>query len=170
MTSDSDTSKPRRRWYQFSLRTLLILVTLSAVPLGWVGSKMAQARREQPAIEAIEGMGGYVAVEDGWLDKWIGGTVYSVGLPNTQVSDLTPLAELNNLTRLDLYETQVSDLSPLAELTNLEALDLAGTQVTDLSPLVKLEKLEWLLLEDTQVSEEQLQTLRKALPDCEILH
>ena len=35
---------------------------------------------------------------------------------NTQVSDVTPLAELKNLTMLYLSHTQVSDVTPLAEL------------------------------------------------------
>ena len=33
MTNETLSTKPRRRWYQFSLRTLLIVVTVSAVPL-----------------------------------------------------------------------------------------------------------------------------------------
>ena len=37
MTNETHNTKPRRRWYQFSLRTLLIVVTLSTIPLCWVG-------------------------------------------------------------------------------------------------------------------------------------
>ncbi|HOY21182.1 MAG TPA: COR domain-containing protein, partial [Haliscomenobacter sp.] len=37
---------------------------------------------------------------------------------NTQVSDLSPLANLTKLTRLDVFNTQVSDLSSLKELIN----------------------------------------------------
>jgi hypothetical protein len=33
----SDPPKRRRRWFQFSLRTLLIGVTLAAIPCGYVG-------------------------------------------------------------------------------------------------------------------------------------
>jgi hypothetical protein len=40
-------SKRKCRWFQFSLRTLLIAVTLSAVPLGYVGweAKVVAGRR-----------------------------------------------------------------------------------------------------------------------------
>ena len=33
----ADPPKRKRRWFQFSLRTLMIVVTLLAVPLGYVG-------------------------------------------------------------------------------------------------------------------------------------
>ncbi len=33
----ADLPKPKRRWFQFSLRTLLVGVTLFAIPLGYVG-------------------------------------------------------------------------------------------------------------------------------------
>jgi hypothetical protein len=40
--------KRKRRWFQFSLRTLLIVVTLLAVPLGWVAwqAKIVRERKE----------------------------------------------------------------------------------------------------------------------------
>src|SRR5215470_7857770 len=30
-------AKPKRRWYQFSLRTMLVLVTVTSGVFGWVG-------------------------------------------------------------------------------------------------------------------------------------
>jgi internalin A len=62
-------------------------------------------------------------------------------LSGTQVSDLSPLARLENLKLLNLSGTPVSDLSPLARLENLKLLYLDGTQVADLSPLARLPKL-----------------------------
>ena len=43
----------------------------------------------------------------------------ALDLGNTQVSDVTPLAELKNLTTLYLWNTQVTDVTPLAALVNL---------------------------------------------------
>jgi Leucine-rich repeat (LRR) protein len=101
-------------------------------------------------------------------NKWFGGRVGGVQFTDTQVSDLSPLSELKNLRYLLLSNTQVSDLSPLAELKNLYYLQLGGTQVSDLSPLVELKNLTHLDLRNTLVSEEQVEELRQALPNCEI--
>lgn len=40
-------TKPRCRWYQFSLRTLLIVVTLLAPVFGWVGHSLSWIRQRQ---------------------------------------------------------------------------------------------------------------------------
>ena len=66
-----------------------------------------------------------------------------------------------------LFKTQVSDVSPLAKLAKLKALNL-GSQVSDVSPLAKLAKLESLDLSDTQVSEQAIEQLKRALPQCYI--
>ncbi|MCH7727821.1 MAG: leucine-rich repeat domain-containing protein [Planctomycetes bacterium] len=86
----------------------------------------------------------------------------------TRVTDLTSVAGLKSLEELYLYNTQVSDLAPLEKLTSLRALSLQGTKVSDLTPLAELKNLEWLELEHTQVSEEQVEKLRQALPNCDI--
>ena len=40
--------KAHRRWYQFSLRTLLIFVTLAGCGFGWLGKEVWEARRSKP--------------------------------------------------------------------------------------------------------------------------
>jgi hypothetical protein len=191
-------AQPRRRWFRFSLRTLLIVVTVASVPLGWVGWELNQVSREKATTTWVEKMGGGFRFnpdrEKGWwedsTDKWFGERVWRVdlqnsqvsdvsplaalksleylSLDNTQVSDLSPLAELENLRELHFRRTAVSDLSPLAKLGNLILLVLSDTQVNDLSPLAELKNLKWLRLHNTQVSDEQVQELRQALPNCEI--
>lgn len=90
----------------------------------------------------------------------------SLSLDRSQVSDLTPLADLTRLTRLSLWGTPVTDLSgieglplvsidlnsssllsvePLAGTTTLESLRIGFTGVTDLSPLADLPVLEYLI-------------------------
>ena len=169
MTNETPNTKPRRRWYQFSLRTLLIVVTLSAVPLGWVGWKLEQGRRQRPTIAWVGKMGGSVQFGRGWVDSWFG-LVSHVDLRESLVSDLSPLAELKNLAALIINDTPVSDLTPLAEVKNLTELWLNDTQVSDLTPLTKLKNLYGLHLHNTQVSEEQVQELQQALPNCQIFH
>lgn len=86
----------------------------------------------------------------------------------TPAVEVTPLAGLKNLETLDLAGTKVTDLGPLARLKNLKTLNLVGSQVTDLSPLVGLKNLEKLLL-GKRVDDEEVERLKKALPNCDIM-
>jgi hypothetical protein len=147
-------TKPRR-WFRFRLGTLLVMVTLLSVPLGWAGWELDQRRSEKATIAWVQEMRGEVYFhpfidERSWWaktkDEWFGERVLNVYLDNTQVSNLSPLLDLKNLKYVTLKNTNVSDLSPLGELKNLEELWLIGTQA----------------------SEEQLEELRLALPNCEI--
>ena len=79
-----------------------------------------------------------------------------VGLSNNQISDLTPLASLTNLTDLFLYNNnynnnQTLDLTPLAALTNLTTLGLGNSQINDLTPLAGLTNLTTLRLDNNQI-------------------
>ncbi|HEY1602357.1 MAG TPA: hypothetical protein VGG64_22335 [Pirellulales bacterium] len=84
------------------------------------------------------------------------------------VSNISPLAELTNLVGLDLNVSGVKDVSALAKLGNLTVLRLQTSGVTDLSPLVGLKKLRYLNVRQTPISDEQIELLKSALPDCEI--
>ena len=46
-------SKQKRPWFQFSLRTLLVFVTLCALLCSWVTVKTKQARRQREAKERV---------------------------------------------------------------------------------------------------------------------
>src|SRR6187397_2447827 len=54
---------PKRRWFQFSLRTLLIVITAGSLWLGW---KMYTWRRQQAeqrkAVAAVKELGGTASV------------------------------------------------------------------------------------------------------------
>ena len=45
--------KPRRRWYQFGLSTLLIGLTLFSLPLGYVAWEREECRRGQAALDIL---------------------------------------------------------------------------------------------------------------------
>jgi hypothetical protein len=53
----------KRRWFQFSLRTLFILVLIVATPCAWLGHKIAQKRREREFVEEIRNWGGIVTYD-----------------------------------------------------------------------------------------------------------
>ena len=50
-------AKPRRRWLQISLRTLLILVTLLSIGLGWF---VHRGERQRRAAAMTAGLAGHV--------------------------------------------------------------------------------------------------------------
>ena len=59
----------------------------------------------------------------------------------SNVSDLSPLSGLTELTQLNLFWSNISDASPLSSLTELTYLSLRSNNVADLSPLSNLAKL-----------------------------
>ena len=40
-------TKPKRRWFRFSLRMLFVLVTVISVPLGWLGYQLNLIRQRE---------------------------------------------------------------------------------------------------------------------------
>ena len=54
----NDIRKPRLRWYQFTLRSLFIVMFLACIGMSWVSIKMQQARKQKEAVEWINRLGG----------------------------------------------------------------------------------------------------------------
>ena len=44
--------KPKRRWYQFSLKTLLVFVLVASASVGWVGAKILRDREDRERLRA----------------------------------------------------------------------------------------------------------------------
>ena len=130
-------TKPRRRWFQFSLRTLLVLVAVVAV---WLALLVNAARKQREAVAAIEALGGRIVYEHGsnlppgpkWLRELIGEEYFfriiAVGLSSTQITDsgLEHLEGLTSLQTLVLDDTQITDagLEHVKGLTSLQTLVL----------------------------------------------
>ncbi len=57
---------PKRRWFQFSLRTMFVAVTLIAVPVGWLASKIEQGHRQGRLLAKIRAYSGKVYYCDQW--------------------------------------------------------------------------------------------------------
>jgi hypothetical protein len=135
-------TKRKRRFLRFSIRTLLIVLTIFCVALGW---KVERARKQREAVAWVHEMGGsvnydYEFDDDGssatdakppgseWLRKHLGRDFF------------------DDVVRVSLTEVGVSDVTPLSGLTSLVELYLEGPQV----------------------SEEAVEQLKRALPKSEI--
>jgi Leucine Rich repeats (2 copies) len=70
-----------------------------------------------------------------------------------EISDITPLQSLTNLTHLTLRCDRISDLTPMQSLTNLTSLDLSGDRISDLTPLQSLTNLTCLWLSGDRISD-----------------
>lgn len=69
------------------------------------------------------------------------------------ISDVTPLNKLKNLTNLDLFGNNISDICPLSGLVNLEELSLALNKISNISPLSGLKNLTTLDLSMNKISD-----------------
>ena len=59
----------------------------------------------------------------------------------------------------------MTDITLLAGLENLKKLDLCNLQVADITPLANLRMLKQLRLQGTQVAPAQIASLERHLPD-----
>jgi len=80
------------------------------------------------------------------------GSLVSLDLSNTEVSDLTPLSHLISLRQLFLFNTNVSEAETLSHMSWLSVLDLGETMVADISFLQRNSMLTWLNLGSSQVT------------------
>ena len=72
---------------------------------------------------------------------------------SNSVSDISPLAELTNLTQLRLDDNNISDISPVAGLTNLTVLGLDDNNISDISAVAGLTNLTVLGLSNNNISD-----------------
>ncbi len=68
----------------------------------------------------------------------------SVCISETQVTDLSPLADLNNLESLELVNTNIEDFSHMPDLLNLKRLFIITDREMDIGSLSKLKNLNFL--------------------------
>jgi Leucine-rich repeat (LRR) protein len=164
--------KSKRRWFQFRLRTLLLLTTASAIAT-WQWTRYVEPYRTQRrAAAALEELGAIVTVEPadgpGWLRMLVGEdnfvSVSSVVEGEVSDRDLDRLKNVIHLRKLAPPDTQITDagLEHLKNLTNLKRLFLDDTQITDagLEHIKNLKKLEMLALTDTQITDAGLEHLK----------
>ena len=175
-----------RRRLGFSLRTLLIVVTVVCLVLGL---KVSQVQRQREAVQALAAervmilwdyhvAGQTEPSGPRWLRRWLGDdffahvemlgfTVFMLGGPVSDNVDDNLLVHLRSLPRvkhilLDGCE-KVTDrgLAHFASLSNLEELHLAETSVTGdgFDALCNLDRLKVLMLDGAPVTDDNLAKL-----------
>ena len=162
-----------RRRFQYSLRTLLLVMTLACIGMSLVGTRLQKAWRQKQVVNEIKKLGGLVEykvriggplwlrslrTEDFFTD------VFFVAFSSVSDADLEHLERLPQLTQVNLQGSKVTDvgMEHLKGLTQLQDLNLSGTQVTDtgLGCLKGLKQLRDLNLSGTQVTDTGLGCLK----------
>jgi hypothetical protein len=141
----------RRRhgsFWQFSLRTTILVTIASSIFFGWIGHRVARWHSQRAAMVQLESAGARIQY-DLLLPEWLRELLNDdIGRP------------FDNVWSVDLSYTGAPDdaLPPLVLLPELESLDLSSTQITDagLRHIAHLQNLDWLSLDDTAVTDEGL--------------
>jgi len=178
----ADPPKRKRRWFQFSLRSLLIFTMICAVACGLLGKRMEQKRKEREGVEAILRLGGTVRYDyqegngkppgPDWLRDLAGKDFFSavvevrlLGNPKVTDAELAHLEEMPQLQVLNIFATNVTDagLSHLRRLSKLERLYLGNTRITDagLINLQGLNRLQRISLWKTKVTDAGLEQVQE---------
>ncbi|MCY2995297.1 MAG: hypothetical protein NTY19_46660 [Planctomycetota bacterium] len=173
------TAKRKRRWFQYSLRTLLLLMLLFGVGLGWFAREVRQSRAYRQAVMAAD-----IARMEAEKQRMAAeqqGMVAAVAQMEAERAARKTVAEKAELeiqqlsgrvTGLDLSSTKVTDagLIHLEGLTQLQTLNLGSTSITDagLAHLKGLTKLQELDLSSTKVTDAGVAELKKVLPKVKI--
>jgi hypothetical protein len=130
---------PKRRWAQFSLKSLLILTAVIGIGLGILSYRHAVQQRD---IAMIREMGGDASVEasgPGWL-RWLIGDkffehVVGAELQGSRITDetLAVVARFPDLKGLSVINAAITDsgFAQLHRLHRLEILYMESVQITD---------------------------------------
>ncbi len=154
-----------RMRFQYSIRSLLLLVVAVSLPCSWFAVEMKKAREQRAIVDGIRQLNGEVQYD--WRIDAIGDELPNSQAPqlhgcravlgddflsnvslvnlktaNATAADLNQLPNLSQLRILWIHDLQVSDtvLEQLKKLDHLEELELVGSCVTD----ARLEQLRWL--------------------------
>jgi internalin A len=117
--------------------------------LNQLEKKLGKKLLELPIEDILDIFSGYSGDDQGNL--------IILNLNNLKLADISFLGDFDfpRLSYLKLAYNQITDLSPLQHLTNLTTLYLYNNLITDLSPLLPLKKLKTLLVMNNKISQLQ---------------
>ena len=179
--SKADPPKGKRRWFQYSLRTLLIFTLLFAIASAWLVRIEKRAERQKAAVEALLKAGGAVFYNyqlnaswatgvqgkpsgPVWLRRLLGNDAFDIVVDANVKTDagIESVMQFDRLRGL-VVGTDVTDAGfcRLCELNQLESLVLEGERWNDLALqyLPGLRGLRELTINRAQVSDAGLRYL-----------
>ncbi len=164
---------PRRRWLRFSLRTMLVVVTVFGV---WLGIKVDEARRQKAAVEKLQALGVEVWYEHQrtanggfdvridlevprWARELCGDHFFQTVKGLFYVQRLGP-----GVTPAMSNPITDADLKCLADLPHLEQLIISRAPITDagLAHLRHPERLRVVALDITDVGDGFVRRLKNS--------
>lgn len=159
----------KRKFLQFKLRTLIILVLIFAGVFGWLGLEVKQGRDREAAVRCFVKLGGHVAYEaDESNDEILRDSPPGPNLLRKILGDqFFAKVKYVNFFNADV---RVSNLIQLKMFTDLKWLYFGGSSINDagLIHLRDMQQLKLLDLKGTSVTFQGVKELQKALPNCEI--
>ena len=88
----------------------------------------------------------------------------------TPVTDISALAELDDLEYVELFMQNITDISALAGKTRLIDLNLAHNDIADLTPLYSCTGLKRLWISyNRRLTKEQIDAFQAAMPECRVV-
>ena len=124
-SADEGGTQPKRRWHQYTLRTLLLVMFLASIGLSWFDARKRLGGRQREAVAALRRTGAHISYE---YEK------YNLGSPSDQplpgpawrrilfgvdsVSSVRAVEFADGLLPVT-FSVSEDDLRPVRELTRL---------------------------------------------------
>ncbi len=141
-----------RRFYQFSLRALLLLVLVCAVACGWLKGKLIRAEKQRAAVAEIARVHGLVLYDWQWPS-----TADATGRVPEWLRARLGEDFFSDVHSVSVFGSRVTDqwLTHLEPLTEIRSVDFSITGITDegVRYLTRFQKIGELGIGDTYTSE-----------------
>jgi hypothetical protein len=180
------TPAPSRRWFRFSLRTLLAAVAVLAIVFGWVAWRLDRAREQGRVLADLYSATGVSFVgfdmpkssPESLKTQWVFGHFFRVDrleigpLPHTPDNALKHLPRLPQLEKLKIESDAITDdgLRHLLGIKRLRVLGIVSAQLTDDGLLIlgQMKQLQELAVESPRLTIGGIERLKRDLPHCQI--